>query len=198
MNKIGPEELRRLPFKCAEDAPVVPFSDDVLKKHAETHILIFTPAADAGGEPITLNSLRDVFGIDPERGEPCFYNQDWYLKENFASKGSLDGAWHLLRKDVLEDARAKPPEDIEVALPSNETFPNAVTCAFAFFAHWYASEGKALWKHDFVWCSDRDHNGDRIYVGRYEDPSGVNKNGFNVHRHLSLRPAYSAAPEITS
>jgi len=101
----------------------------------------------------------------------------------------------LIAKRVLENARASAPEKIE-AVFGDEKFPTAVTCAFAFFAWWHHTGGEKLWKYDFLWCSDRDHNGDRIYVGRYEDPAGVNKNGFNIHRHLALRPSYSAAPEV--
>ncbi len=198
ISQIGPEELLKLPFKCADVAPTASFSPDVLKKYADTHLLIFTPAAYADGTPITLNSLRERFGMDPAVSEPCMYNQDWYLKEDFAARTALDGKWHLVRRDVLEDARAKLPEDIEGSLGTGEAFHNAVTCAFAFFAYWYATGGEILWKHDFVWCSDRDHNGDRIYAGRYEDSAGINKNGFNVHRHLALSNAYSVAPEVRS
>ena len=198
--RIGPAELARLAsplrFGPLPETPVL-FSGDALKTYADSHVLVFAPPALADGMPITLNVLRSLFGTDPSVSEPCFYNQDWYLKEDFAAKTSLDGKWHLVRKDVLEDTRAKLPEDIETSLNASEAFPNAVTCAFSFFAWWFHTGGEKLWKHDFVWCSDRDRNGDRIYVGRYEDPDGVNKNGFNIHRHLSLRPAYSAAPEIT-
>jgi hypothetical protein len=176
--------------------PEVPFSSETLVRCARSHLLVFTPATYANGERITLNSLRDRFGFDPARFEPCFYNQDWYLKEKFAAVDALDGKWHLLQKDVLEDARSKLPEQIESALRKEESFPTAVTCAFVFFAWWYHADGQRLWNHDFVWCSDRDQNGDRIYVGRYTDPTGVNRNGFNVHRHLVLRSAYSAAPEM--
>lgn len=197
ISTIGPAELEKLPFRCAGEASAVPFSDDVLHEHADTHFLIYAPAVYADGMPITLNSLRDKFGIDPNVSEPCFYNQDWYLKEDFTAKTSLDGKWHLLRREVLEEARAKLPEDIEQGL-SEESFPTAITCAFAFFAYWFATGGEKLWKTDYVWCSDRDHNGDRIYVGRYEDPDGINKKGFNVHRHLSLKPCHSAAPEVSA
>lgn len=155
-----------------------------------THIAVRAPAG------ITLNQLREAFGTDPEAGEPCFYNQDWYLKEDFATKTETDGEWHVLAKRVREDWRAKRPEDIENELTANEQLPSAVTAAFVFFAYWHKTGGEMLWAHDFLWCSDRDHNGDRIYVGRYEDPDGVNKNGFNIHRHLALRPAYSAALEV--
>ncbi len=189
--KIGPEELKNIPFLNGEilNAPDVPFSAETLRAH-ENDILIFTPRI----EKLSIVGMREIFGIDPAVTEPCMYNQDWYIKEEFANTPP-DGKWHLIRKDVLEEARAKLPEEIETLFVGEE-FPSAVMCAFTFFAHWFATGGEKLWKHDFVWCSDKDHNGDRIYVGRYEDPTGVNKNGFNIHRHLSLRPAHSTAPEI--
>src|SRR3989338_2850165 len=191
---VGSEELKSLPilFQCKNvNAPDISFTADVLREQKKTHILIPPPPI----EDITLNGLREKFGMDPAVSEPCMYNQDWYVKETFANL-PLDGKWHLIRKDVLEDMRAKPPEEIETAL-TDQPFPSAITCAFTFFA-WYLLRGETLWKHDFVWCSDRDHSGDRIYVGRYEDPAGVNKNGFNIHRHLALKSAYSAAPEVRS
>ncbi|MDO8562010.1 MAG: hypothetical protein Q7S05_04270 [bacterium] len=195
---IGPDELKAMPkFNFgALEAPRVPWSAEELNRREGTHLLVFTPKTCAG-TAITLDFLRELFGVDPAVSEPCMYNQDWYLKEDFATKTALDGTWHLIRKDVLEGARAKLPEDIEHDL-MGEQFPTAVTYVFTFFAYWLATGGKVLWKNDFLWCSDRDHNGDRVYVGCYEDPAGMNKNGFNIHRHLALRPAYSAAPEITS
>jgi hypothetical protein len=70
-------------------------------------------------------------------------------------------------------------------------FPSAILCVYAFFAY-YCSYGEMLWHNDFVWCLDTDHNGDRIYVGKYHDVDGVNKNGFSIHRHLSLRSCYAS------
>ncbi len=190
--KIGPEELQKLSFCAGENvkAPTIPFSEDVIQERDQSHILIFTPRI----EKLTLVGMRGLFGVDPKKHEPCMYDQDWYLEEDFAHTPP-DGKWHLVRKETLEDARGKQPDDIASHL-SNETFPTAITTAFTFFA-WYELRGEILWKHDFLWCSDRDHNGDRIYVGRYVDPEGTNKKGFNVHRHLSIRPSFSAAPEIT-
>lgn len=199
MITIGPEEFKKMPASLSFGdavAPVVPFSTETLAAHADTHILIFTPRTFSDNTPVTVNALRERLGIDPAASEPCMYNQDWYLKEAFAAAETPDGGWHLIRKGVLEGTRAKRPDEIEAALGTEESFPTAVTCAFAFFAYWFATDGGRLWNHDFVWCRDRDHNGDRIYVGRYEDPSGLNKNGFNIHRHLALRPSYGAAPEV--
>jgi len=62
--------------------------------------------------------------------------------------------------------------------------------------YYFHTQGGLLWKSDFIWCSDKDKNGDQIYVGRYRDPLGVNKNGFNIHRHLKIRNYYGLAPVI--
>jgi len=170
--------------------------DEFLARHSKTHVLIYAPPQHVDGASITLNSLRACFGVDPTVSEPSFYNQDWYLKEEFAARQPLEAGWHLLPVSVMEEARAKPPQDIELLLDSAEKFSLAVNYAFAFFAFWLCTGGKRLWEHDFLWCRDLDHNGDRIYVGRYSDPTGINKNGFEIHRHLSLRAFYAAAPEI--
>lgn len=170
----------------------ISFSESVLKERSQTHILIYTPSSSE----VTLNWFLQKFGTDPQLSEPCMYNQDWYVNEVFANTTKLDGQWHLIQKEVAEDMRAKRPEVIESIITNQEQFPTAVLCAFTFFVWYLHSKGEILWKNDFLWCSDRDHNNDRIYVGRYIDPSGVNRNGFNIHRHLALRDSYSAAPEV--
>jgi hypothetical protein len=195
---IGTRQLEavssHLPVRAAAAEPL-PWSDALLETHAATHILLRCPGRFADGTPITINSLRQRYGMDPSASEPCFYNQDWYIKDPFASLPLVE-SWRLIRIAVLEEARAQLPDRIEASLAPREAFPAAVTCAFAFFAYWFHSRGEVLWRNDFIWCQDRDHQGDRIYVGRYEDPAGFSKKGFNIHRHLALRPVYSAAPEI--
>ena len=172
---------------AAVSEPEIPFSGEVLRKAAaEGFILVLCPASLAGA-PVTLRRLREVFGLDPEVSEPCFYNQDWYLSEPFFDR-PLDGGWHLVKKEVLEESRAVQPGEL---LSEGCVFPPAVVCAWTFFA-WFFARGEYLWWHDFVWCEDTDHNGDRIYVGKYHDIDGINKNGFSVHRHLALRPCYAA------
>ena len=189
---LGGDELRPLlqalgfPSLSLEEKPI-PFDEDTLQKAAsEGYILVWCPASLAGTD-VTLRFLRDRFGIDPALSEPCFYNQDWYLAEAFMDR-PLDDAWHLIRKDVLESSRAVQPTDL---LQTGFCFPPAVLCAWVFFA-WYYVRNQFLWWHDFVWCSDTDHNGDRVYVGKYHDIDGVNKNGFSIHRHLALRSCYGA------
>ncbi len=189
-NFIGPEELysirKRLGISMPLFAPPIPFDEASLQKISDNAILLL-------GLPMNIMELRSILGTNPKK-EPCFYNQDWYFNEPFANKIKLENRWYLIKKTVDEVTRGKNPK--EIAQKKNEQLPSAILTAFTFFAYYFLTEGEILWNHDFLWCSDRDSNGDQIYTGRYIDPNGINKNGFNIHRYLSIRPSYAVAPEI--
>jgi len=178
-----PSETPRL------EIPPLNYSWADLESHAKDYILVMGQSS-IHGVNVTLRQLRSIFGIDPEQQEPCFYNQDWYLNETFLDT-KLENRWYLLKKDVFESSRAELPDKLSKEI----SFPSAVLCAYTFFAY-YLYYKQPLWYHDFVWCCDLDHNGDRIYVGKYHDIDGVNKNGFSVHRHLALRPCYAAVDAL--
>lgn len=192
VNYIGKEELKPF-FKALgiggeeiQEAPIE-YSDSDLQKAAEEGYILIYGADKIGGHNITLRFFRDKFGVNPEVSEPCLYNQDWYLKEDFMDV-FLNAQWYLIKKEVFDDSRAVMPGDLT---QRGLNFPPAILCGYTFFAYWFA-RGEKLWYHDFVWCCDKDHNGDRIYVGKYHDIDGVNKNGFSIHRHLALRPCYGS------
>ncbi|MFA4941301.1 MAG: hypothetical protein WC582_01725 [Patescibacteria group bacterium] len=203
-NFIGPDELKKIssklrianPFKIKNRVPNINFSSGFLKKIHKDYILILGIPKNDKGEKLTINKMRSIFGWNPERLEPCFYNQDWYLKEKFANGRTLDFKWYLIKKSVNRNSRGQRPDEILKLFKKQENFPTAILAAFTFFAYYFHTNGKILWKHDFIWCSDKDKNGDMIYVGRYYAPQKINKNGFNVHRHLSIRSCYGFAPEI--
>jgi hypothetical protein len=140
--------------------------------------------------------MLKIFGANPSKKEPCFYNQDWYLNENFAKDKTLELKWYLISKTTDKKTRGKNPEELKKHISKTENFPSAVLATFVFFAYYLHTGGDILWKEDFIWCKDRDSNGDRIYVGRYKDPKKINKNGFNIHRHLQIKTCYGFAPEI--
>jgi hypothetical protein len=192
-NFIGADELAVIasvfPVGIPSDTPVIPFSSEIIKQYAKDYIFILGVSEMTNGQPMTLLSLREHFGVNPDVSEPCFYNQDWYLKEKFMT-ATLENKWYLVKKDIIEESRAVQPSE----LIKNYNFPSAILCAYTFFV-WYFLRNEYLWAHDFIWCSDTDHNGDRIYVGKYHDVDGINKNGFSIHRHLELRMCYGAVDE---
>lgn len=186
-NFIGISELsglHSLNLKIPSNIPEIPFTIDDLVSKKDDYILVLCLDEFEDGNKVTLRNLIDIFGKNPDISEPCFYNQDWYNNEDFLDL-SLNSEWVLVRKNVFPESRAVQPDELK----SVYSFPSAVICAYTFFVSWECKNIK-LWYHDFVWCSDTDHNGDRIYVGKYHDVDGVNKNGFSIHRHLSLRTCY--------
>ncbi len=190
VNYIGKEELKPF-FKALGLGEVdlqeknIQYSDSDLQKAASEGYILIYGVGSIKGQYITLKFLREIFGVNPEVSEPCLYNQDWYMKEDFMDF-TLEDKWYLIKRDVIEESRAVMPSDLT---KQGLKFPSAILCCYTFFAY-YFSRNEYLWWHDFVWCSDTDHNGDRIYVGKYHDIDGVNKNGFSIHRHLALRPCY--------
>lgn len=191
-NFIGLEQLNPilshfLPNKKSiVHVPSITWGEKKLRPLAKDYILILG-LPQWGGIPITIRNMRDFFGLNPDVSEPCFYNQDWYLNESFIDE-TLDLKWYLVRKTVFDDSRAVDPN---LLIATKQSFPSAILCCYTFFAFWL-SRGSKLWETDFVWCSNLDHNGDRIYVGKYHDVDGINKNGFSIHRHLALRSCYAA------
>ena len=192
VNFIGEEELKPF-FKALgfgkvenKECPIQYNDSDLQKAASEGYILIYG-VRNINGQDVTLKFFREKFGVNPDESEPCLYNQDWYMKEDFMDT-TLETKWYLIKKDVYEESRAVMPGDL---IQRGINFPPAILCGYTFFAYYFARK-EFLWWHDFIWCCDTDHNGDRIYVGKYHDIDSINKNGFSIHRHLALRPCYGA------
>jgi hypothetical protein len=202
---LGPDEINAIAGALgvadpgqAGEVPAIPFDQSQLHRLRSTHLLLLGSPSTVDGAPLTIARMRAFWGTDPSVREPCFYNQDWYVREAFANRADLEPRWYLVAKDVEDRSRGRDPDELASGFADGERFPSALLACYVFFAYYLHTGGDRLWKHSFIWCSDLDHNGDRIYVGRYCDPDGVNKNGFNVHRHLRIRPAYGAATEIAA
>lgn len=204
-NFIGLEELNAISAQLGIDNPIkskripkIIFTEQTLKREKNNAVLILGIPKGKNGKPITINFMRAHFGMNPKKSEPCFYNQDWYIDESFAHYNHLKLKWYLIAKKINPQSRGKEPNVIKSSLVRGHLLPFAILASFTFFAYYFHTKGEILWKHDFIWCSDRDKNGDQIYVGRYQDPHSINRNGFNIHRHLKIRSFYGLAPEIRS
>ncbi len=190
-NIIGPDELKKISHKLNispkvfSSIPDIPFSRDFLKTIKGDCILILGISYDKLGKKISILRMRKLFGVG-KKNSPTFYNQDWYEKETFASK-NLSYSWYLVSKKIIPESRGKNIDNSEFSVASN--FPSAVLTTFVFFCNYFLNN-EILWKNDYVWCSDVDHNGDRIYVGRYKDPRKINKDGFSIHRYLKITHHY--------
>lgn len=198
-NFIGPNQLK--PFFDSlnlevtfNKIPEIPYSLEKLESLKSEYILILGIPETDDKTPIDILVMRSKFGLNPDLSEPCFYNQDWYLNEQFIQE-TLDLKWYLLRKEVFLFSKAQNP-DIFLDENNDIKFPSAILCTFCFFTYFF-STNELLWKHDFIWCSDIDNNRDRIYIGKYNDETGISKNGFSIHRHLTIREHYGCINTLT-
>ncbi|MBR0101280.1 MAG: hypothetical protein IJP90_16420 [Treponema sp.] len=186
-NFIDAEALSRIDNLFAvsipKEMPAISFGESEIKTKKDSHILILCTPKFSDGKPITIASIREK--IANCRGNPCFYNQDWYLHETFIQK-PIESKWLFVSKTLLKESRALSADSIVAKYKLH----SAVELTYAFFVNYFVNDGEKLWNNDYVWCSDVDDKGDQIYVGRYTDTSGLNADGFEIHRHLKIKMNY--------
>jgi hypothetical protein len=156
---------------------------DLYKSMTEDDLLVFIPSKFIGLD-LTLLNLVKLFGFNENAEAPCFYNQDWYYNEKFSKESVQKPRWVLLRKCILPESRGFQPN-----AQSCQKLLRAVEYAYIFFVI-YLKYKVILWPEDYLWTCDYDSHGDQIYVGRYYDFTGIAKNGFSIHRHLSIKINY--------
>ena len=192
-NFLGVEELlqiqKQFPLNIPSEIPDINIPNDILIEKKETHILILSISKFVNNDMTILN-IRHHFNNINIAGYPKFYNQDWYLKEEF-TQTPLKIGWHLLRKEVFESSRGVSPDKLQVKYK----LPSAVLCTYTFFV-FFLCRNVILWEYVFIWCNDLDHNGDRIYVGKYTDVTSINDSGYSIHRHLKLRSHYASIDSV--
>ena len=197
-NFIGMEELMKISTELGinisaevkDNNPQINYTEDFLLNLKDDFFLILAIPCYKDRTPLTIVKMRDHFGWNPDVSEPCFYNQDWYVKETFANTCNIEFKWYLLRKSLIEESRGYSPDNIHDVIEEPQTLPTALLTVYCFFANYLLNPDDILWKNDYIWCSDYDHNNDRIYTARYFDTEKINKNGFSIHRHLSIKKNY--------
>ena len=184
-NFIGPEELNKIKkFIDLEIPKEIPEIDiDLNNINIQNNILILGIEKLRDGSLLNILKFVSKFGNEPNVNHPNFYNQDWYLSESFCTE-TISLKWYLIEKKVAKDTRGVSPNEIKEIC-----FPSAILCTYVFFINWFYNK-EILWENDFVWCSDKDFYGDRIYVGKYRDQINPNRSGFSIHRHLEIKNNY--------
>ena len=129
-NFVGPSELNqllsvlKLPAISLSEVPSIPYTKEELEKYSQDYILILG-LKQRGGQNLSMRFFRDEFGVNPDKKEPCLYNQDWYLSEEFIDR-TLDNKWYLIRKEVISESRAIMPQ--QMIQEWHLKLPSAILC----------------------------------------------------------------------
>lgn len=197
-NIIGLDEISKIhtklgildPCDYINLIPKIPEYLLKLSKDRSEFIIILGFPFFKDGSSLTISKFKSHLGTNPESSEPCFYNQDWYNGEKFYEKSSFNVCWYAINNNLLNTTRGISPSFFPNYVTKN--LPSAILCVYTFFVYYY-TYSEFLWKSDYVWCSDEDKNSDQIYIGGYVDPFGINRNGLEIHRHLSIKSNYGAS-----
>ena len=187
-NFISPQDINNISSFLGDskyEIPIIPFSLEELESNKDTHFLIWVSDKSKSGEPINLLGLKNHFRSDPIVNEPCFYFQDWYHNEVFFNK-PISAKWLLISKEIIIGSRAVSPTKLDMELPS------AVELVYVFLLTYLIFKAPVFLNSTYAWTNDLDVNNDQIYIGKYTDPLGINRNGVEIHRHLSLKLNYGA------
>lgn len=134
----------------------IPFSDEVLKACAGTHMLF-------PGFGLSLLDIRAKFS-------DLFYTKTggWYAeaRETF-SRETAPIRWQLLRMDPIPDSFSKNWNEQTTLLLADEEVPTAATVAFATMLH-HNMSGVRLFERTYVRVSDVDADGFRVNVGSFD------------------------------
>lgn len=191
-NFIGPEELKSIESKVNFDFPkkIPSINLNLSNINPDEYILIYGCSKFLNKTKFDIKKLIEIFGYNYSKETVCFYNQDWYFSEKFINN-TLTDRWYLIQKKIDDNNRGYAPnEKIERFLPSS------TLCAYTFFI-WWLLRNEILWPNDFIWCNDKDKYGDRIYVGKFLDKDNINRSGFSIHRHLSIKKNYGSIISLT-
>lgn len=191
-NFIGPDELincnEKLNFLIPESISNIHL--DLDKINPEEYILIYGCENLVDKSNVSIRKLIEIFGYNNNGLNLCFYNQDWYLSEDFIDE-SLNNKWHLIQKNLSKETRGTEPNKEVMSF-----LPSSILCTYTFFVWWLVNK-EILWSKDYVWTRTKDSYGDRIYVGKYLDNDDPKRSGFSIHRHLSIKNNYGCAKSIS-
>ena len=133
---------------------VVPFSEAVLKECKHTHILVAV---------FTL-SMKDVKGKVAHGMGEMWYK--WNNDEKFVDDCGVNVAWHLVRKNEVQNSTFKTWSEQKEMLRKNEGVPTARVITYAIVGYYLATKEK-LFEGIYVFCSDVTPDGSHIGIGYF-------------------------------
>ena len=134
----------------------VPFSEEVLKRHKDTHILV----------AVFPMSILDIRG-KVKRYLFHAHEGAWYNEQAFAEDMGAIG-WQLVRKVPIVNSSKKTWKEQQALLSKDEEAPKAQVVVYTIIGHFLAT-GERLFEKVYVRCLDLDSYRRHPYVGSFSD-----------------------------
>ena len=156
----------------------IPFSEEVLKECAETHMLF-------PGYPLSLLDVRARF-----TGLFHIKTGGWYADQAFAKDVQVRPSWHLLRMEQVPESFNKSWDEQCSLLTEGEEVPSSAVVTVATILHFLAT-GQRLFERCYVRTADRGSDDDRFSVGDFDADGLSVRSYWDGHRTPRLGLAAS-------
>jgi hypothetical protein len=153
---FGVNPTRQQTFALSE----IPFSEEVLQKAKDTHILIAV-------FPLSIFEIRGR--VDSK----LFCDQSWYNAESFAKEHG-EASWQLVRKTPVDNSTSRNWEEQLSLIGEEDEVPTAKVMVYTIIGH-YLATGERLFEHIYVHTSSVDSVGDRVLIGLFADGLDVSE-----------------------
>jgi hypothetical protein len=146
----------------------IPFSEEVLNKYKDTHILVaYAPMAI-----VAVRARTASVKLPPKHRMFC--EQNWYDNNEVGnSAGTLE--WHLVRKTSVPKSKSKTWQEQQDLLDRKiDETPEANVMVYTIIGHFLAT-GERLFENEYVRTRSLVSVGLRVFVG-YFDADGLDFN----------------------
>ena len=127
----------------------IPFSEEVLQKAKDTHVLMAV-------FPLSILVERNLF----------YSHEDaWYNKQAFAKERG-ETSWQLVRKTPVDNSTSKNWEEQQALISEEDEVPTAQVMVYTIIGH-YLATGECLFKRIYVRTSSVGSDGIRVFVGDF-------------------------------
>lgn len=149
----------------------IPFSEAVLEKSKNTHVLVAV-------FPLSILEIRGKVN------SKLFNDQLHYDEQSFAKECS-EVSWQLVRKTPVDNSTSKNWQEQQALLGKDDEVPTAQVMVYTIIGH-YLATGKRLFGDIHVRTSSVDSGGYRVGVGIF-DSVGLNINhDWNDYHYIYL------------
>jgi len=142
----------------------IPYSDEVLKKHADGKWLLIYSYG------LSLREQRQMVGVDPNH-QPCVYNNDWWLKQkedSWATKGVKPG-WYLVCLEGRYGSQTWQSQEESIQKEWGQDYDRADEHLMgeAYLSAFLITRERPLGNF-YHWGKSLGSDGSRVGVGRFD------------------------------
>lgn len=146
----------------------IPFSEETLKivgsgQWRNTRAILWWAPPERCG--VTMLKLRELFGTS-KNTQPCVYDHDWWLNEDFAKKVIREG-WHLTLTKMPPETKNNSYEEQKSLLTEKEELPEPNEVMYFCLVNYLINDKERLLHNDYSRTNTLDSDGDVVYLGRF-------------------------------